>query len=163
MPNMTTTILKRHSHTVHTMAAAMMAAESVGVTAATLMASTKITNNNGQHTSNGNHSYATMATAAAAAAAATPAPATTNATVATVTKDHNWHTYAFISIVAIACYVNGMHGEFVHDDIPAITLNRDVLGTNKIIHVFKNDFWGMPMADANSHKSYRPLTVLTFR
>lgn len=77
--------------------------------------------------------------------------------------DHCWNTYALISFVAIVCYVNGMHGEFVHDDIPAITLNRDVLGTNKIVQVFKNDFWGMPMADANSHKSYRPLTVLTFR
>lgn len=75
----------------------------------------------------------------------------------------NWRAYAFISFVAIVCYLNGMNGEFVHDDIPAITLNRDVLGTNKISRVFKNDFWGTPMADANSHKSYRPLTVLSFR
>ena len=26
-----------------------------------------------------------------------------------------------------------------------------------------NDFWGTSMADPHSHKSYRPLTVLTFR
>lgn len=75
----------------------------------------------------------------------------------------NWRAYAIICFVAIVCYLNGMNGEFVHDDIPAITLNRDVLGTNKIAYAFKNDFWGAPMADANSHKSYRPLTVLSFR
>lgn len=29
--------------------------------------------------------------------------------------------------------------------------------------VFLNDFWGSPLKGADSHKSYRPLTVLTFR
>ena len=29
--------------------------------------------------------------------------------------------------------------------------------------VFRNDFWGMPLSDPESHKSYRPLTVLSFR
>ena len=29
--------------------------------------------------------------------------------------------------------------------------------------VFKNDFWGLPLSHAESHKSYRPLTVLSFR
>ena len=29
--------------------------------------------------------------------------------------------------------------------------------------VFRNDFWGLPLSDAESHKSYRPLTVLSFR
>lgn len=73
------------------------------------------------------------------------------------------YAYAFIGFVAIGCYVNGIHGDFVHDDIPAITLNKDVLGTNRITHTFFNDFWGTPMDDAASHKSYRPLTVLSFR
>lgn len=74
-----------------------------------------------------------------------------------------WYAYAFISFVAIGCYVNGINGDFVHDDIPAITLNKDVTGSNKITRSFFNDFWGTPMDDANSHKSYRPLTVLSFR
>lgn len=78
-------------------------------------------------------------------------------------RNDNWCAYAFISFVAIICYVNGMNGDFVHDDIPAITLNKDVIGTNKITKIFSNDFWGTPMADTNSHKSYRPLTVLSFR
>lgn len=29
--------------------------------------------------------------------------------------------------------------------------------------VFTNDFWGTPLSDPESHKSYRPLTVLSFR
>ena len=29
--------------------------------------------------------------------------------------------------------------------------------------VFLNDFWGQPLSDPESHKSYRPLTILSFR
>lgn len=71
--------------------------------------------------------------------------------------------YVLVSVIAVACYVNGLAGDFVHDDIPAITINKDVLGTSPISSVFKNDFWGTPMADINSHKSYRPLTIISFR
>lgn len=71
--------------------------------------------------------------------------------------------YVLVSVIAVACYVNGLAGDFVHDDIPAITINKDVLGTSPISSVFKNDFWGTPMADMNSHKSYRPLTIISFR
>lgn len=74
-----------------------------------------------------------------------------------------WYSYALIGLVAILCYYNGLDGEFVHDDIPAITLNKDVIGKNQIAQLFHDDFWGTPMSDANSHKSYRPLTVLSFR
>ncbi|XP_050507114.1 protein O-mannosyl-transferase TMTC1-like [Diabrotica virgifera virgifera] len=71
--------------------------------------------------------------------------------------------YSLVATVAIACYVNGLNGNFVHDDIPALTVNKDVLAINKLRNIFLNDFWGTPMADANSHKSYRPLTTLSFR
>lgn len=77
--------------------------------------------------------------------------------------DIDWKSYTLVTLVAIVCYLNGLSGDFVHDDIPAITKNKDVLGTSPILHVFKNDFWGTPMSDINSHKSYRPLTVLSFR
>lgn len=76
---------------------------------------------------------------------------------------HSWQTYAVISAVATACYINGLSGDFVHDDIPAVKLNKDVLAINPIKELFNNDFWGTPMSDVNSHKSYRPLTTLTFR
>ena len=29
--------------------------------------------------------------------------------------------------------------------------------------LFLNDFWGLPLSDPESHKSYRPLTTLSFR
>lgn len=74
-----------------------------------------------------------------------------------------WPTYGLVGVVAVACYLNGLSGDFVHDDIPAVVLNKDVTGKNPIGHLLKNDFWGTPMEDVTSHKSYRPLTILTFR
>lgn len=74
-----------------------------------------------------------------------------------------WRVYGLVGAVAMACYLNGLHGDFVHDDIPAVVLNKDVLAVNSLDDVFRNDFWGTPMADRVSHKSYRPLTILTFR
>ncbi|XP_049766273.1 protein O-mannosyl-transferase TMTC1-like [Schistocerca cancellata] len=71
--------------------------------------------------------------------------------------------YAAVAAVALASYANALGGDFVHDDIPAVTRNKDVLGLTPLPDVFRNDFWGTPMADASSHKSYRPLTTLTFR
>ncbi|XP_050421177.1 protein O-mannosyl-transferase TMTC1-like [Adelges cooleyi] len=85
-----------------------------------------------------------------------------------VGRRHGWSdaaatVYLTISAAVTLCYWNGLSGDFVHDDIPAITMNADVLGTSPLSHVAVNDFWGTPMADPNSHKSYRPLTTLTFR
>nr|CAI5852735.1 unnamed protein product [Callosobruchus analis] len=74
-----------------------------------------------------------------------------------------WPLYAFISTVSAACYANGLSGDFVHDDIPAVAGNRDVAGDRPIAEILVNDFWGTPMAHADSHKSYRPLTTITFR
>ncbi|KAK9874620.1 hypothetical protein WA026_005449 [Henosepilachna vigintioctopunctata] len=75
----------------------------------------------------------------------------------------SWPIYTLVSTAAVASYLNGLNGDFVHDDIPAVTLNKDVTGSNPIGHVFRNDFWGTPMDEIGSHKSYRPLTTLTFR
>lgn len=77
--------------------------------------------------------------------------------------DNDWVVYCLVSLVGALTYANSFHGEFVHDDIPAIVSNGDVNGGNHVLKVFKNDFWGTPMSDPNSHKSYRPLTTLSFR
>ncbi|XP_050342068.1 protein O-mannosyl-transferase TMTC1-like [Nymphalis io] len=71
--------------------------------------------------------------------------------------------YIMVVSTAVLSYVNSFNGDFVHDDIPAIVTNGDVVGTNSLKQLFLNDFWGTPMADPNSHKSYRPLTTLSFR
>ena len=74
-----------------------------------------------------------------------------------------WCVYAVVALVAVGCYLNALGGDFVHDDIPAVVRNKDVLAQTTISSVLIDDFWGTPMQDINSHKSYRPLTTLTFR
>lgn len=74
-----------------------------------------------------------------------------------------WCIYATVALVAVACYLNALGGDFVHDDIPAVVRNKDVLAQTPLTSLLNNDFWGTPMRDVNSHKSYRPLTTLTFR
>lgn len=77
--------------------------------------------------------------------------------------ENEWAIYALVASVGALTYSNSLNGEFVHDDIPAIVTNADVTGGNSVLKIFKNDFWGTPMSDTGSHKSYRPLTTLTFR
>ncbi|GIX93722.1 protein O-mannosyl-transferase TMTC2 [Caerostris extrusa] len=45
----------------------------------------------------------------------------------------------------------------------AIKTNQDLLPSTPISSLFQNDFWGTPLTHSGSHKSYRPLCVLTFR
>lgn len=45
----------------------------------------------------------------------------------------------------------------------AIKTNPDVLWSTPFLNLFKNDFWGTPIHTNSSHKSYRPLCVLTFK
>ena len=71
--------------------------------------------------------------------------------------------YTLIGLASTICYANNIAGDFVHDDVKAITNNPDVGGESRLLAAFSNDFWGKPMADTSSHKSYRPLCVLTFR
>ena len=72
------------------------------------------------------------------------------------------HCVVLVTICFLV-YANTLHGDFVHDDISAIVTNQDALGTSSIFSVFCNDFWGMHIRDRRSHKSYRPVTILTFR
>lgn len=45
----------------------------------------------------------------------------------------------------------------------AILSNDDIRPSTPISNLLVNDFWGTPLRHSGSHKSYRPLTVLTFR
>nr|XP_053631395.1 protein O-mannosyl-transferase TMTC1-like [Cherax quadricarinatus] len=71
--------------------------------------------------------------------------------------------YLTVWLAGVLVYVNGLTGDFVHDDVSAIKTNPDVLGTNPLHQIFFNDYWGKAMSDPLSHKSYRPFTILTFR
>lgn len=75
----------------------------------------------------------------------------------------NMQMYFIVGVFAVICYINSLSGDFVHDDLPAIVYNEDVLGKSSLSDMLLNDFWGMRMKNKHSHKSYRPLTTFTFR
>jgi len=65
--------------------------------------------------------------------------------------------------VATLLYLNSLHGEFVLDDYLVIASNKDLLPSTPIFDIFVHDYWGANITNPLSHKSYRPLTTLTFR
>lgn len=79
--------------------------------------------------------------------------------------------YALIFLLSVNVFWNSLSGQFVHDDIVAIIRNPDVnlalihphSRDSSLFSLLKNDYWGTPMSSLFSHKSYRPLTVLSFR
>lgn len=72
-----------------------------------------------------------------------------------------WPTLLLLACVGL--YWNSLRCGFVFDDVTAVRDNRDLRPHMPVSNLFRNDFWGTPMSKERSHKSYRPLTVLTFR
>ncbi|KAJ8032295.1 Transmembrane and TPR repeat-containing protein 3 [Holothuria leucospilota] len=70
---------------------------------------------------------------------------------------------AVLLFVCFNCFFNSLQGGFVFDDHKVIVTNLDLRSSTPILDLLKNDFWGTPLYSDRSHKSYRPLTVLTFR
>eukprot|EP00118_Oscarella_pearsei_P008648 m.45784 g.45784 ORF g.45784 m.45784 type:complete len:778 (+) comp33634_c0_seq6:121-2454(+) len=68
-----------------------------------------------------------------------------------------------IFLLSCLFYLNTIGGELVFDDHEAIVTNEDVRPSKPIQYIFQHDFWGVPLLSNDSHKSYRPLTTLTFR
>ncbi|XP_075994462.1 protein O-mannosyl-transferase TMTC3, partial [Genypterus blacodes] len=75
----------------------------------------------------------------------------------------SWKEILLLTGLVVGCYWNSLSCGFVFDDVSAILDNKDLRPSTPLRHLFQNDFWGTPMAEERSHKSYRPLTVLTFR
>ena len=70
--------------------------------------------------------------------------------------------YGLPTLLAIACHLNGLEGDFVFDDVSAVVENGDVTG-GPTLAAFGNNFWGEPMGDSLSkHESYRPIVVFTY-
>ena len=71
---------------------------------------------------------------------------------------------ALVFAASLLTYYTSLSGDFVFDDHRAILTNDDLDADKRSIWgLFVNDFWGGHMSRAESHKSYRPLTVLTYR
>ena len=68
------------------------------------------------------------------------------------------------TVVAILLYWNSLDLTYSFDDHRVVLQNADIR-TNETtwFDLLSNDFWGTPMSSPDSHKSYRPLTVATFR
>eukprot|EP00040_Diaphanoeca_grandis_P025973 m.144682 g.144682 ORF g.144682 m.144682 type:complete len:763 (+) comp30389_c1_seq4:47-2335(+) len=80
-----------------------------------------------------------------------------------------WYPFfcVVIPVVGMAVYTNStLHGDFVYDDKKCVTENRDVttgdFDNDHLYRILTNDFWGTPMTDSISHKSWRPLTIISF-
>ena len=67
------------------------------------------------------------------------------------------------ALVGAVVYFNSLGLQFCFDDAAAIVENEDLRPNVSLMNLLQNDFWGTPMDDKDSHKSYRPLTVATFR
>ena len=70
---------------------------------------------------------------------------------------------SLVTGLATLSYLSSCWADFVFDDNEAILTNQDITMETPLLDVFTHDFWGRSVLDKNSHKSYRPLTVLTFR
>ena len=65
--------------------------------------------------------------------------------------------------VAFLLYCNSLTLRFCLDDVAAIEENQDLRANVSWFNLLRNDFWGKLITEFDSHKSYRPLTVATFR
>lgn len=72
-------------------------------------------------------------------------------------------TAILIAIITICIYANSCLCGFVFDDVSAVVDNKDLRPHTPLANLWVHDFWGTPMSREHSHKSYRPLCVLTFR
>ncbi|XP_033101589.1 protein O-mannosyl-transferase TMTC3-like [Anneissia japonica] len=79
-------------------------------------------------------------------------------------EKNTFHIYSAILVALVTiCYHNALQCGFVFDDISAIKENKDLRPSSPLSNLMWNDFWGTPMHKEGSHKSYRPICVLTFR
>ncbi|XP_048197088.1 protein O-mannosyl-transferase TMTC4 isoform X2 [Perognathus longimembris pacificus] len=68
-----------------------------------------------------------------------------------------------VGLVSLLCFARSYDGDFVFDDSEAIVNNKDLRADTPLGDLWRHDFWGSRLSSNTSHKSYRPLTVLTFR
>ena len=83
-----------------------------------------------------------------------------------VTSLRNKSTICFLlvlSVLTLLLYCNTFSSGYVWDDRAAIVGNKDVHGKTPLSSIFWHDFWGQDITDHESHKSYRPVTTLSYR
>lgn len=69
-----------------------------------------------------------------------------------------------LTVISFVSYLNSLDCQLVFDDISAIVNNLDLRSNETSVwSLLEHDYWGTPITSERSHKSYRPLTVFTFR
>ncbi|CBN78021.1 conserved unknown protein [Ectocarpus siliculosus] len=74
-----------------------------------------------------------------------------------------WLSPAALFIISFGLHHETLLGGFVWDDRPAVVGNQDVWAGSSWGDIWRHDFWGQQIAHAESHKSFRPLTTVTFK
>lgn len=67
------------------------------------------------------------------------------------------------SIVTVLLYLNSLDCKLVFDDRAAIEENPDLRHDSPWTNLLWHDFWGDDLQFYKSHKSYRPISVATFK
>lgn len=76
----------------------------------------------------------------------------------------DWAVALSLVLVGFGVYANTLHAGFTFDDNFAVIGNKDVTDASRSpFDLFLHDFWGQSITSDMSHKSYRPLTVFSFR
>ncbi|XP_053660165.1 protein O-mannosyl-transferase TMTC4 [Anopheles marshallii] len=79
-------------------------------------------------------------------------------------RQHALVQYALLVAASLLSYGGALYGTFVFDDSAAIVKNIDVRNVATPFHtLLRHDFWGNNLTDPTSHKSFRPLTVLSYQ
>lgn len=73
-------------------------------------------------------------------------------------KEH----FLICALVSIT-FGSSLFGDFVFDDTEALLKNPDLERSLFDTRIFANDFWGNHLHKRDSHKSYRPLTILAYK
>jgi len=66
-----------------------------------------------------------------------------------------------VIVLSTLPFLPGLTNQFIFDDRPALLENK-ALNSSSPLELLSLDYWGTQMSSNSSHKSYRPLTALTF-
>ena len=67
------------------------------------------------------------------------------------------------ALLGAVVYLNSLDCGLCFDDKAAVEENLDLRPNTSWTNLLWNDFWGRDISDKDSHKSYRPLCVASFR
>ena len=79
---------------------------------------------------------------------------------------HFWFRPSFwTGLIAIIAYWDNraLNGKWVYDDAGSVVKNIVVNGMVPWHEAFTRDYWGVEMKEAQSHKSFRPITTLSLK